>query len=155
MGRRRPLSERFFEKTQPEPNTGCLLWTGCALPLGYGLINVDGHGTTPHRAHRVAWELSNGPIPPGMEVLHECDTPACVNVDHLRVGTHAENMREMAVRRRAARGERHGSVKVPDRDLDAIRRRTADGESYAQVARDYGVSPTCIGLIARGERRAA
>lgn len=59
-------------------------------------------------AHRVAWELTNGTIPPGMEVCHSCDNRPCCNVAHLFLGTHQDNMTDMARkgRRRGPQGMR-------------------------------------------------
>lgn len=64
---------------------------------GYGYINMGGKNT---RAHRVAYEFHKGPIPAGMFVCHTCDMPACVNPDHLYLGTQFDNMRDMHVRKR-------------------------------------------------------
>lgn len=104
--RRRPLAERFYEKTQPEPNSGCLLWTGAVHPDGYGKISPGGR-EGPKIASRVAWELGRGRIPDGMFVCHKCDTPPCVNVDHLFLGTLLDNahdrMRKGRTRNQASR----------------------------------------------------
>jgi hypothetical protein len=78
---------------QPE-ESGCILWMGSLDGRGYGQIN-DTTKRRPVRATRVLYEMANGPIPEGGCVCHSCDNPRCVNVAHLWVGTHKENMRDM------------------------------------------------------------
>jgi hypothetical protein len=89
----------------------CDLWTRARNREGYGEVWHDGRL---YRAHRLAWELSNGPIPEGLLVLHKCDTPACVNVEHLFIGTHTDNMADRKRKGRQARGEQHGSRTHPE-----------------------------------------
>ncbi len=72
--------------------TGCLEWTGHRDKNGYGAITIN---QRPHRTHRVAWEIVNGPIPSGLWVLHRCDNPPCMNPDHLFMGTAADNTSDM------------------------------------------------------------
>lgn len=86
---RRP-EESFEARTMPVTETGCLLWTDGAATAGYGRVRVGGKDVY---AHRYAWERANGPIPEGMHVDHKCHTPACCNIDHLRLATNAENSR--------------------------------------------------------------
>lgn len=81
--------DRFWEKVDKEPSNGCWNWTGAALPLGYGQIKIGGRSL---RAHRVSWEMANGPIPDGMVIDHRCANPSCVNPGHLRAVTQAQNM---------------------------------------------------------------
>ena len=83
------LMEKFESKYIPEPMSGCWLWIGANSGKGgYGQISINGRIK---RAHRVSWELHRGFIPEGMLVCHHCDTPPCVNPDHLFVGTYSDN----------------------------------------------------------------
>jgi len=93
------VADRLLSGLVRMPN-GCLEWTGCTSH-GYGLIGVNGNQV---QAHRVAWELANGPIPAGMEVCHKCDRPPCCDPEHLFIGTHTDNMADMAAKGRAHNG---------------------------------------------------
>ena len=79
------------------------------------------------------------PRPPGTEVLHSCDRTECVNIEHLRWGTHAENMAEMSARSRAK-----GHRKLTDAQLDAIR---ADDRPRRVIAHQYGIHVNTVGQI--------
>ena len=81
----------FDERWIPEPNTGCWLWTNCTNQYGYGLGRLHGRQTV---AHRIAWELYRGPIPFRMQIDHMCRVRSCVNPDHLRLVTLAQNVTE-------------------------------------------------------------
>jgi hypothetical protein len=97
------------------PVTGCHVWTGNT----WGKRNSkSGHennryGTIGVGTHRLAWELANGPIPDGMQVLHKCDNPRCCNPDHLFLGTQQVNMADMARKGRAR--NRFTATKAPRR----------------------------------------
>lgn len=88
--------ERFEAKYVPEPNTGCWLWFGAELNYGYGQFRNDGHAL----AHRWSYSHFIGPIPEGLIVRHRCDTPCCVNPDHLELGTYVDNMADKVRRGR-------------------------------------------------------
>lgn len=90
---------RFDAMWMPEPNSGCHLWLGALQRGGYGAFGVNRKAK---RAHRVSWERAHGPISAGAHVLHRCDTPACVNPDHLFLGDQRSNMADMAAKGRAS-----------------------------------------------------
>jgi len=90
---------RFFEKTIPDGD--CVKWIGAKNRKGYGRTYDSKKRPAP--AHRVAWEIKNGPFPEGMLALHSCDKPDCVNPDHIRPGTHKDNMKDREERGRTNR----------------------------------------------------
>lgn len=156
-GPRGTPSERIWRHVSPEPNTGCWLWTASFDPQGYGRIKS---GTRPERAHRLAWESANGAVPEGLFVCHGCDNRACVNPDHLFLGTHQDNMADMARKGRAPsrnhpermpRGERHALAKLTDASVREIRARyAAGGISYRRLGEEYGVSDMTARAACRG-----
>lgn len=89
------LRERFEAKFYVTP--GCWIWIPPMSKRGYGQLKADGKVW---RVHRLSYELYVGAIPNGLVVRHRCDTPSCVNPDHLILGTQADNMRDMAERGR-------------------------------------------------------
>lgn len=99
-----PTLLRFERMYIPEPNSGCWLWTGGGSR--YGVFTMSSRAKRSARsvpAHRLSHELFNGPIPRGLIVRHKCDTPFCVNPDHLEVGTQQDNMNDMVARGRSPR----------------------------------------------------
>ena len=138
------LPERFWPKVQRGPD--CWLWTASRHSAGYGQISINNRPVT---AHRVAWELTVGPVPAGMDVCHTCDNRLCVNPAHLFLGTRAENMADMARKYRGTTGERNRHAKLTDQQVIAIRAARAQGESRHEVAARFGVSPYTVKDIER------
>lgn len=135
----RPLADRFHEKYQAIPFSGCWIWDGAMDWDGYGMIAV-GKGGKP--AHRVSWQLHKGEIPAVMHVLHRCDTPSCVNPEHLFLGTHTDNMQDCA-----AKGRSHGLLLNPEAVAD-IRTKRLKQREFAEL---YGCSRPNISVIQSGK----
>lgn len=154
----RPVLVRFFEKVRKTES--CWLWTGAKGGGGYGLIWLNGRNCP---AHKLSWEIHNGPVPDGMLVCHDCpdgDNPACVNPAHLFLGTHVDNLRDASRKGMLATakdGERNPMSKLTDEDVLTIRRRYKKGSrrglnSSWQLSREFGVSQSWIRVIANKER---
>lgn len=92
-----PLEQRVLAKVDKTAPNGCWEWTGSLFETGYGYLEVNGRKT---RAHRISWELANGPIPEGMVIDHRCANPRCVNPEHLRAITQTQNMQHRTGARR-------------------------------------------------------
>lgn len=93
-------AKRFHSKTKLDPETGCILWQAARSPDGYGKFQLNGGGKQRHiRAHRYAFFLRHGRWPHDM-ALHRCDTPMCVNPDHLEDGDQAKKVRDCVARGR-------------------------------------------------------
>lgn len=147
---RQTLEARFWAKVQK--TDGCWLWVGAKSGDGYGQIWRDGAF---RRAHRLSWEIHNDLIPKGNGyhgtcVLHTCDVPACVNPNHLFLGTPADNSADMATKGRAAGGDRNGRARLTTAQVLEIHSRQS--QSQRTLAKDFGVSKTQIGHIRSGKR---
>lgn len=85
----KPMLVRLAEKSIPEPNSGCLIWLGASNGCGYGTLTL-GRSKRAY-AHRVSFEMENGPIPVGMQIDHLCRNTFCINPAHLEIVTNQEN----------------------------------------------------------------
>lgn len=143
--------ERLAAKARWEG--GCFVWTGDKDSNGYGRIRHAGRKTYP--AHRLAFELFNGAIPKGMVVRHTCDNRACINLDHLELGTQQQNVQDMFDRQRANRaaGEKHGRAKLTQQQVDEIRRRYIPRHAThgaAAMGREFKIGSPAIFAILTG-----
>lgn len=144
----RSIKERLEQYSRLKVDTGCIEWFGDAHDSGYGKIWLNGRTEL---AHRASWEEANKQsIPEGLCVLHKCDNPACINPEHLFLGTDADNVADMDAkgRRVISRGEKIWGAKLKEADIPLI---LNDGRTQREIAADYGVSQSLIGLIKRGE----
>jgi hypothetical protein len=124
----------------------CELWTGTVDKDGYGAFALTG-GTAQARAHRYAWTQTNGGIPEGLDVCHECDVRLCVRPSHLFLGTTTENTADRDMKHRQARGERVAVAKLTTERVLQIRARAAEGESQSALAREFGTSQQAIHAV--------
>lgn len=104
-----PLREKIQALSMPIPWSGCWLWLGTAMKHGYGSVGLGRRHDGTTVAHRAAWLAFKGQIPDGLHVLHRCDVRCCVNPDHLFLGTHLENVRDMDRKGRRITPNRAGS----------------------------------------------
>jgi hypothetical protein len=166
-----PIEERFWKYVQKTDR--CWIWTGSVFKAtGYARTFINGKG---RNAHRISYEMTYGPVPNGLMVLHDCDrfyAPGdisyrrCIRPDHLFLGTAADNMADCKQKGRHAfglrngaytkpesrrRGETSGMSKLTDAQVIEIRSRyKAGGISQETLGREYGVTQGLIGFIVRG-----
>ena len=146
------LEQRFNEKWVENSETGCWDWTASTFPSGYGRIREGGRETNHVGAHRISYKLHVGEIPSGLCVCHRCDRRCCVNPDHLFLGTHEDNMRDMVEKGRALGGGRNPKAKLSQGDIDFVRwalPRWGKGGA-AHLAKFFGVSQTQMSRIKYG-----
>lgn len=154
----RPLAERFWEKVDKRGPDECWLWTASFKSGSYGSIRI---GRRAVRAHRVSYELANGPIPEGDGahgtcVLHRCDTPSCVNPAHLFLGSQADNIHDCESKSRGnhPKGESVGTVRLSDHAVVALRcLRLVGGHTHHELSRLIDCSPAQVSNILSGKAR--
>ena len=137
---------RLVEK--PDDPSGCWLWKGSTRTGGYGQFKIGGRATV---AHRYSLMLAGRPVLPGLKVLHTCDTPRCVNPDHLVIGSQAENIADRDARGRTARGERAARAKLTDAAVLELRLLASSGGGRTELADRFGISPLSVRAIAAGK----
>lgn len=168
--------QRFWDKVDKTlgfgPKGVCWRWVACQTKNGYGLISINRKTRT---AHSVSWELHNPTKNIGsLYVCHSCDTPSCVNPEHLFLGTQKENLQDAASKGRiqngndhwsrrnphkVARGKRHGSKTNPEKfvrgeehprsklNAEKVRAIRKDCRKRIDIANEHGVSPSVISTI--------
>ena len=120
-----------------------MLWTAGTTRAGYGRFQVGGR---PVYAHRLAWELANGPVPDGLHVLHRCDVRRCCTDDHLFLGTNADNNADMHTKGRGVFvcGSKHGMAKLTE--AQAVEVFNAGG-TQQDIAERHGICRSQVSHI--------
>lgn len=160
---RRTLVERFvLQIGNRDSDTGCIHWLGAVDTSGYGQTFLPRE-----RMSRFAYELANGPIPDGLHVLHRCDIHyppgdityrRCVNHEHLFLGSHEDNMKDMKSKGRASRAPRNSGTcnpmaKLNDDAVREIRRLYASGGVFQKdIAKQFGVASHVISSVITRKR---
>jgi hypothetical protein len=143
----RNFENRFWNNTVSNEN-GCWEWQGAThKKTGYGIITLDGEART---THTVSYEQANGAIPDGLFVLHRCNNRVCINPEHLYIGTHDDNMRDMA-NAGSTKGAKNPNAVLNDSNVKEIRKLiNSKMITYADIAKRYSVKRQTIKDIALG-----
>lgn len=136
--------QRFWPRVKKTKS--CWIWIGAKFPSGYGEISVNNRSI---RAHRFSYQIHYGPIPDGKIICHRCDNPACVNPDHLFLGTNKDNTQDMIRKKRGLVGEKNPCAKLTLEQVIEIRETNLP---QRKIASKYGISQTMVGKIKRGTK---
>lgn len=142
------MLSKILSRTERIPETDCLIFKGSKDDNGYGMVFYQNRS---RRAHRVVLSVLTGePIDTTLVAMHTCDTPSCVNPEHLRWGTKGENNRDRHTKGRNGdfKGENNPSAKLNSTEVQIIRTRPA---SISKMSDMFGVSKTHIKRILRGD----
>lgn len=147
---KRTIEERFWTKVAKRGPDECWLWTAGRDRHGYGHFDS-------HSAHRTAWSLTNGAIPPGLFVCHRCDNRPCCNPSHLFTGTAKDNNRDMMEKGRyrpgglSRPGEKNPMARLTEIQALEIIKIGADMTSR-EVGKRYGITGVYVREIRCGKR---
>lgn len=143
-----PYMERFLDRFQPDPISGCWEWTSVKDRDGYGRF-YD------YRAHRYAAEHLGGMYVKGKVVCHHCDNPGCVNPSHLFVGSQSDNNKDSARKNRSAHGDKNAWAKFTYNEVYLLRKeyneRTRKYGFFTEKAKEYGVQPQTIEFLIKNK----
>ncbi len=150
------LKERFWKKVEIRGEDDCWEWTAALNTSGYGHIQVSTKRLSV--AHRVCYMLRFGDIPPKMLVCHSCDNPKCVNPKHLWIGTHNQNMEDMASKIRSSNPSSRKvwtNPEIINQTVLEIVDKYKKGMSQAELALEFSLSKNTISRIVLGRSRGA
>lgn len=146
----RSLEKRFWSKVDKRGPDECWPWKA-GLSNGYGSFCLYvGYNTT---AHRVAWELVNGPMPKDLDGCHSCDNRDCCNPSHIWPGTPHDNAEDMVKKRRNNSGERCNKSKLtPSEVIEMFHKYRSGSYTQRELATEYVVSQANVGRIVNGQQ---
>jgi len=128
-----------------DKSSDCWNWTGAKSESGYGRFHFGGRR---HIAHRFIYEHQNGKLPVGLNVLHKCDNPSCVRVDHLFEGTNLDNIKDRVSKNRSAKGAENGRAILTASDVLEIRKLyKKEVVTMKMLANKFGVTLECVAAI--------
>jgi hypothetical protein len=141
------IMKYLLERGEKDEETGCLNWTGCCSPDGYGVHSISGKDC---RVHRTAWELGNECVPPkDFVICHSCGNRKCFNIEHLKIGTQSENMKDKELHGTANSGRNHPKATIDEETAMKIFK--AKGTKRQQeIADEFGVSLYVVSDIHSG-----
>jgi len=136
----------FYKNTKQVDD--CMIWTKSLDVDRYGIYSYIENGVRKtHRAHRFSYELNYGPISPGKMIRHLCNNRSCINPKHLIEGTHAENMKDVALSD-IQKGSNHSKAKLNEKQVLKIKKMLIENRlSYAEIAKQFSVSKETISAI--------
>lgn len=140
-------AERFWDKV--EKTDSCWMWTGATKDKGYGVLRVNGKNVG---AHVFSYELHKQKLPSRAFVCHACDTPACVNPEHLWVGDNDSNIKDMVFKNRHTYGERNAQAKLTTENVLTMKHLKKMGVTQEAMISMFGVSRTAISQAITGKR---
>jgi hypothetical protein len=151
------IADRLRYNSVLKEETGCWEWARYPTKFGYGRMTINNKSRV---AHRLAYELAVGEIPPGKVVMHICDNPPCWNPAHLRLGTHRDNVQDCIQKGRSnptgpkdrekIRGSNNRNSVLNENQVLEIRKLLSSGIGPNALGRRYGVSKTTIRGIRDG-----
>lgn len=147
-----PVLPRVLSRLR-ESDDGCLEFQGHRNRKGYGTVGRSESKSM--LAHRAVWIAEHGAIAPGLIVCHRCDNPCCCNIEHLFLGSNADNTRDMLTKGRGfwRVNAGNGKCRLSVQQVEEIRQAREGGESCDSIANRYGVHATHVSRISRGLRR--
>lgn len=147
-----PFEDWFWSGVDSSSEDGCWPWTRGVGKAGYGVVRYQ---WVQYKTHRVAWNLTYGEIPSGLQVRHTCDNPVCCRPDHLLVGTAQDNADDRVSRGRSARlyGTNNPNGHISTETVEHIKALRADGLVFREIEKITGVHRGTAAEICRGVLR--